>query len=323
MHDPRDLLIAPGEMGEREPSRPRVLLIDDSELVHRLLRARLRFERIDISCASTGREGLECARRLGPDVILLDIVLPDTDGYTVIQELKSDPITRDVPVLFVSSHTETSVKVRAFELGAVDFIPKPFEVAELRARVRFAIQQHRLIKMLAQRAQLDAVTGLWNRAYFNQRLAEEVATATRHHRPISLVMLDLDHFKSVNDRFGHPFGDRVLDDTARLLTRARAGDIACRYGGEEFAIILPSTTVEEAAIRAERLRAALHEMQWDAHPSFALSASFGVASDASIDLLTCERLIEAADEAMYLAKRQGRNRVVVAPEPPVKLSKSA
>ena len=158
-------------MTTEQPRRPRVLAIDDSDLVHRLLRARLRHERIDLHSVHTAEEGIDAARTLEPDVILLDIDLEDLDGFEVLARLKADPRTRDLAVIFVSASAETMDRVRGLDLGAVDFIGKPFDVTELRARVRSALRTQRLLRMLSQRAQLDGLTGLWNRAYFDDRLS--------------------------------------------------------------------------------------------------------------------------------------------------------
>jgi len=188
-----------------------LLAIDDSDLVHRLLRARLKHERIELCAATRGEEGLQMAQRLKPELILLDIELQDLDGFEVLARLKADPETQDIAVIFVSASNETMDRVRGLDLGAVDFIGKPFDVGELKARVRSALRMQRLVRMLAQRAQIDGLTGLWNRAHFDQRLAGEIQEAARYGRDLSLVLCDVDHFKGLNDRFGHPFGDEVLE----------------------------------------------------------------------------------------------------------------
>ena len=295
---------------------PRVLAIDDSELMHRLLRSRLQLEQVEIHCALSGEEGLRMAEELRPEVILLDIDLEGMDGFEVLQRLKEGTRTRDIAVIFISASCETMDRVRCLDLGAIDFIPKPFEMAELKARVRSAIRIQQLLRMLSQRAQLDGLTALWNRSYFDQRLAAEFAEARRHARPLSLVLCDIDHFKSVNDRFGHPFGDEVLALFASILSGGRASDIPCRYGGEEFGVILPATTTAEAVEVAERFRRAFEEHAWRRHPDLVLTASFGVADIGSIDPGgTPADLLARADAALYAAKRGGRNRVSSSPLP--------
>ena len=289
---------------------PRVLTIDDSEMMHRLLRARLQLEQLEIYSALSGEEGLRMAMELKPDVILLDIEMDGIDGFEVLHLLKEDARTRDIAVIFISASEETMDRVRCLDLGAVDFIVKPFDTAELRARVRSAIRVQQLLRMLAQRAQLDGLTALWNRAFFDQSLAQEVDSALRTGAPLSLILADIDYFKTVNDRFGHPFGDEVLAYFATALTSGRPSDIACRYGGEEFAIILPGTDVKSACEVAERYRAAFEQHRWRRYPDLILTASFGVASISMLGPSPSPvDLVARADLALYGAKRNGRNRV--------------
>ncbi|MEY4117608.1 MAG: Response regulator PleD [Planctomycetota bacterium] len=298
---------------DARPRVPRILAVDDSELMHRLLRTRLQLEQVEIHCALTGEEGLRLAAELQPEVMLLDIDLDGMDGFEVLQRLKENPRTRDIAVIFISASCETMDRVRCLDLGAVDFIPKPFEMAELKARVRSAIRVQQLLRMLSQRAQLDGLTALWNRAYFDQRLAAECAESKRHGKSVALVMCDIDHFKSVNDRFGHPFGDEVLALFASILSGGRASDVPCRYGGEEFGVILPATTLAEAVEVAERFRRTFEEHQWRRHPDLVLTASFGVAELALLPAgATPADLLMQADSALYASKRSGRNRVSTA-----------
>jgi two-component system, cell cycle response regulator len=294
------------------PRTPRILSIDDSELMHRLLRARLQLEQVEIHCCDSGEEGLRMALELKPDVILLDIELAGIDGFEVLQRLKEDARTRDIAVIFISASTETMDRVRCLDLGAVDFISKPFDMAELKARVRSAIRVQQLLRMLAQRAQLDGLTALWNRAFFDQRLAAEVTSARASGQPLSLILTDIDHFKTVNDRFGHPFGDEVLAFFATVLASRRSIEIPCRYGGEEFAIILPETAVREAAEVADGIRRTFEEHRWRRQPDLVLTASFGVADLTMIPREAgAAELLARADMALYTAKRGGRNRVSI------------
>jgi diguanylate cyclase (GGDEF)-like protein len=179
--------------------------------------------------------------------------------------------------------------------------------------VRSAVRLYRLIVMLAQRAQIDGLTGLYNRAHFDTRLNQEIAEARRFSTKLSLILCDLDRFKGINDTFGHPFGDRVLEVYARILLSGRMSDIACRYGGEEFAVILPRAAAAEAAGVADRFREAIAAMQWDGQPGLRITSSFGVADLSSIDQQESASLVQAADTALYQAKQAGRNRVCTAP----------
>ena len=289
---------------------PKVLAIDDSELIHRLLRVRLQHEQIELHGSMVAVRGLEMARELQPDVILLDIEMEGMDGFEVLQALKSDVDLQDIPVIFISATASMEDRVRALDLGAVDFVAKPFEVVELKARVRSALRVQHLVKMLAQKAQVDGLTGLWNRTYFDRRLAQEVSESIRHRRPLTLVMCDVDGFKKLNDERGHPFGDMVLERLAKILQSGRGSDIPCRYGGEEFGIILPNTSGSEALEVADRYRRAIEQETWPSAAGKVITASFGIADISMLPgAQGVDDLIAAADSALYKAKLNGRNRV--------------
>lgn len=296
-----------------------VLVIDDSEDIHRLLRARLKDEDVEIFDAADGPSGIEAARRLRPDLILLDVEMPGLGGFDVCRELKNDPATTPIPIIFLTGVSDPAERVKGLELGAVDYVIKPFDFAELRARVRASLRTVRYQKLLEQRAQIDGLTGLWNRVYFDQRLHEVLSGCRRYGGPVSLVMVDIDHFKRVNDTFGHPFGDRVLERVAEVLrSGVRPSDVPCRYGGEEFAIILPETDEAGGAELAERLRARIAESRWHSqNPSFVVTASFGVGSSSGGEdvSMAADQIVLEADAALYRAKRAGRNRVCVAGRP--------
>ena len=302
----------PIPMPEASPV-PRLLAIDDSELIHRLLQVRLQGERLELHSALNANDGIRLAQELLPEVILLDIELDEIDGFEVLSRLKQDPRTHDIAVIFISAASDTMDRVRGLDLGAVDFIAKPFEVVELKARVRLALRMRHLVKMLEHRAQIDSLSGLWNRRYFDQRLAQEFSEARRHNRPLSLIMCDVDRFKRLNDQFGHPFGDAVIERVAQVLTGGRGSDIACRYGGEEFSMILPSTHADHAQEVAERKRIMIESQPWPGHPDLVVTASFGIADLQRMPAnSTMEQLIQAADAALYRAKQQGRNRIEIA-----------
>ena len=293
---------------------PKVLAIDDSEPIHRLLKVRLQYEPLELHGATDAEAGLRLARELMPDVILLDIEMEGMDGFGVLQALKADVDLQDIPVIFISATASMEDRVRALDLGAIDFVEKPFEVVELKARVRSALRVQHLVKMLAQRAQVDGLTGLWNRTYFDRRLLQECSEAQRHGRSVSLVMCDVDGFKRLNDERGHPFGDMVLERLSRILQGGRGSDVACRYGGEEFGIILPNTLGTEAVDVAERYRVAIEAETWPGPAGRVITASFGV-SDLSLlaGSQGSDDLVASADAALYRAKMNGRNRIEVAP----------
>jgi two-component system, cell cycle response regulator len=295
----------------------KVLVIDDSPDIHLLLRARLKDEPITLHCAASGPEGLAMANDLRPDVVLLDVNMPEMDGYEVCRQLKGCPATVNVPIIFLSGADSTEDKIKGLELGATDYVTKPFDPAELRARVRAALRTAYLMDLLSRKAMIDGLTGLWNRSYLNARLEAEIAHSRRNARALSSIMLDVDRFKTINDRFGHPFGDEVLRMVAMTLgASCRTEDVVCRYGGEEFAVLLPNTARTAAAELSERLRRAIESetLRFKGEP-VPVTASIGIAEHSD---QTAPGMIERADQALYQAKQSGRNRVCVDGEEPAK-----
>jgi two-component system cell cycle response regulator len=310
MSDPQQPQSQPPPPARADEARPVVLVVDDSPDVHRLLRARLRSEELDLLSAENGTDGFKQAGGAQPALILLDLDMPGVNGFETLRLLKADRATMQIPVIVLSGATGTEDKVTAFELGAVDYVTKPFEFTELRVRLRSALKMHQLIKMLAEKAQLDGLTGLWNRRYFEERWAEEVSRTSRKPRALSVAFIDVDHFKSVNDTYGHPAGDAVLQALAKLLRReTRQSDLPCRYGGEEFVLIMPDTPPDDATNLCERIRAALEATVWPRHPERRITASFGVAGAVGMPSVAAEAWVEQADKCVYASKKGGRNRV--------------
>jgi len=296
------------------PNPNRVLVIDDSDSIHKLVIARLRPEGLEVIGEFDGERGIERAVADQPDVILLDIGLPNVDGFEVCRRLKEHPSTRNIPIIFLTGTADTESKVRGLDLGAVDYVTKPFDQVELRARVRAALRTKRLQDILEQQSFLDGLTGLWNRSYLDRRLESELNVARRYGRPLTLVLADVDHFKRVNDSLGHLFGDIVLQGIAEgLRAYARRSDIVARYGGEEFAILLTDTNLRSAVHVSERLRMSAENRHFEARSEIvSVTASFGVACSEEIGaVLTPEELIRAADVALYASKDAGRNCVHV------------
>ncbi len=303
------MTIAAAQLSE---TKPRVLVIDDSKDVHRLLKARLRNEALDLAHAEGGAEGLEAIRTQTPAIVLLDLDMPGMDGFEVLRRLKDDAATIHLPVIVLSGLHSSQDKVTAFDLGAVDYITKPFDLTELRVRVRSALRMHALLQMLAQRAQVDGLTGLWNRAYFDQRWTEEVAACQRHGRALSLALFDADHFKSLNDTYGHPAGDQVLIGISQIFQRVlRQTDVACRYGGEEFAIIMPETEPEEARKVCDRIRATLETVCWERHPERGVTCSIGLCGSTGPVDVDAAAWLHQTDKQLYKSKQGGRNQISV------------
>ncbi len=297
-------------MNPEVPTPNRVLVIDDSDLIHKLVRVRLRLEGLEVSGEYEGELGIERAISDPPDLVLLDIDLPGMDGFEVCRRLKEHPATRHLPIIFLTGTTSIDSKVRGLDLGAVDYVTKPFDEIELRARVRAALRTKRLQDMLEQQSFLDGLTGLWNRAYLNRRLEAEINVAERYGRPLSVVLIDIDNFKRVNDSYGHLFGDLVLQGvSARLYEFARRSDIVTHYGGEEFALLLIDTSIAAAAYVSERLRVGIESCVFEARGErVEVTASFGVAATPDAPgPLSPESILGIADQALYKSKDAGRN----------------
>jgi two-component system cell cycle response regulator len=240
---------------------------------------------------------------------LLDLDMPDMSGFDVCRILKTDPELCLIPVLFLSGSGTSDDKVRGLDLGAVDYITKPFDDFELRARVRAAIRTKELQDLLIEHAHIDPLTGIPNRRALTDRLRMEWARIQRHGGELSFIMADIDHFKRVNDTYGHSTGDKALQEVARTIARqCRKSDLAARYGGEEFAIVVPNEGLSGAVHLAERCRQEIEKINLPAKGEpICPTASFGVAD--AVGLSSAESLVDRADQALYRAKAAGRNRV--------------
>ncbi len=293
--------------------RQNILIVDDLRTNALALAGILKTD-WDIQTALDGPAALEMAGGdSAPDIILLDIKMPGMDGYEVCRRLKQSPETRDIPVIFITAMDGQEDEAFGLELGAVDYITKPINAPIVKARVKnhLALQQARAELALKnieleQLAARDKLTGLYNRRKLDESFAVEVSRAARYGRPLSVILLDIDYFKDVNDTHGHPVGDAVLIETSERLREAlRTSDIPGRWGGEEFLIICPETNLKTAVQLAERLRQNYAAREFPS--AGCLTASFGVA--AHHKGRSTEDILLSADEALYLAKNGGRNRV--------------
>jgi two-component system, cell cycle response regulator len=289
--------------------QPSLVLVADDDGVTRAIVGRwLKGAGYDVIAASDGDEALELAREREPDLLLVDVTMPGRDGYEVCRAIQSESATPP-PVIFLTAHTQTDARVAGLDAGAVDYIVKPFANEELVARVRAALRTKAVHDGLAERAARDGLTGLFNRRELDLRAREAIALANRHNRPFSCLLLDLDHFKLVNDTHGHAAGDTVLREAAeRICDGSRISDIVGRYGGEEFVVLLPETRADAAVAVADKLRALLAASPVEAgRDRIAIRASIGVAcwDDA---MRVPSDLYAAADQALYRAKALGRDR---------------
>jgi diguanylate cyclase (GGDEF)-like protein len=294
--------------------RTSILIVEDDSAIQALLTAVLALN-YEVAGVSSGKEALERARAGAFDLILLDVGLPDLDGFAVCRLLKADPRCRDVPVIFLTSRNSPEDEVKGLEAGGIDYIAKPINPAVLRARVNNHVELKHSRDTLTQMARLDGLTGLPNRRTFDDVLDREWRRLARVGQPLSLVLFDVDHFKLYNDTYGHGGGDvclkRVADCTIGALQRP--ADMVARYGGEEFVAILPDTAAAGAAAVAEAIRenvAALGLRHEKSPTAPHVTVSLGYATAVPRVERPPAELVEAADRALYAAKAAGRNRAM-------------
>lgn len=294
------------------PRQPKVLLVDDQPLHIQLLHRALP-PTYQVFMATGGSQALRLAQDRRPDLILLDVEMPDMGGFEVLEKLRNHAETADIPVIFITAHAEGDMEAMGLEAGAVDFITKPIHAGVVRARVHTHLQLKFQSEFLRQWVYIDGLTGAYNRRYFDEHLNHEWARATREQQPLSLLMLDVDHFKAYNDHYGHVLGDETLRQLVSAIKPCllRPGDLLCRYGGEEFACLLPNTGLYDALHVAERLRAAIENSKIEHvgnQPEGVITISMGVAERAAAQ--SPEDLVRKTDHQLYQAKHSGKNRVV-------------
>lgn len=296
-----------------------VLLVEDSAAIRALVRRMLVAGGHTVVEAAGGAAALSACHEHQPDVVLLDVEMPEMSGWEVLAAIKADPDLSDVPVVFLTGRSDTADMVDGLRLGAHDYLRKPCEPAELLARVQAAARVKRLQDELRQRneeldrvSRTDALTGLHNRRHVEEYLSRLVSLARRNAEPIAVLIIDIDHFKSVNDGHGHDAGDAVLREVAQRMVRCvRLEDMVGRWGGEEFLVVLPNTAAQGAAELAERLRKVVADEPCRLPDGGAMQVTISLGCAASV-LDDAGTLVRSADAAMYEAKESGRNRVVVA-----------
>jgi len=298
--------------------KQKVLIVDDATDNIQLLFSMLQDD-YDVLFATTGKKALQIASESEPDIILLDIVMPEMDGYEVITRLKDNTETQDIPVIFLTAKTDKLDLLKGFQLGSVDYITKPFFAEEIKARIKTHLQNRLLVKQLKIANQKlekislsDGLTGVANRRYFDQFLAQVFSLEKRDKKPISLLFIDVDYFKNYNDIYGHPAGDQCLKNIAFVIKSfaQRGGDLAARYGGEEFSLILTDTGLEDAQVIAGDCCIAIQNLKQPHAKSAAsdyVTVSIGISTATGTSGETVENLIHEADIALYKAKEAGRN----------------
>jgi len=294
-------------------SLPKILIVDDAPSVSRFMGQSLGSD-YDILFACCGKEALEITAREMPDLILLDVIMPEPDGYEVCRTLKKDPVLKDIPVIFITASSKLESEIQGLEVGAVDFISKTINPEILKLRVQNHIELKRQKDILSRLSLMDGLTCIPNRRAFDETLNREWLRAQRNGKQMSLLMIDIDHFKLYNDTCGHLAGDDCLKLIATTLkkTPLRPGDFVARYGGEEFSCILPETTEDGASRTAERLLQAVRELNIP-HASSPtaphVTISIGIATILPTLDTYPEELIALADARLFRAKASGRDRV--------------
>jgi diguanylate cyclase (GGDEF)-like protein len=291
-----------------------VLLIDDETAVHREVERQLAGTADRLLCSENGADGIRVATQETPDLILLDLNMPGMDGLKVCRHLKEHRATRDIPVIFLTMDRDVRHLEKALDCGGSDYVRKPVNEVELRARLRAALRTRRMIELLRDQARIDALTGLENRAALDDAMEGAAAAHERTGNPYALLMIDVDDFKRINDERGHGVGDDVLRGIgAAIRTTCRPYDTACRYGGDEFAVIFGQVEGDTARLAAGRVLAALGTSTGDPQQPVPFTASAGLVSTATCDSSApAHALLKRADEALYRAKREGKNRLIVA-----------
>jgi diguanylate cyclase (GGDEF)-like protein len=295
----------------KHDDRPRILIVDDERININILNALLKTD-YKIMAATSGEQAIKAAVDGHPDLILLDILMPGMDGHQICRKLKSEPSTRSIPIIFITAMGDAENETMGFALGAVDYIPKPFNNAVVKARVGVHLRLKRQNDMLENLASMDALTEVPNRRAFDQARAIEWRRCQRENLPISIIMIDVDQFKQYNDNYGHGAGDECLSRIAKAISGCihRPGDMLARYGGEEFAAIMSGTHSAGAMQMAQQFLSSVADLRISHEHSKVVpyvTLSVGVATTGDLDAVTPEQLLEAADRMLYEAKQSGRN----------------
>lgn len=294
-------------------AKPKLLVVDDQP-INIQVKYQIFGEDYQVFMATSGAQALTMCQKISPDLVLLDVVMPEMDGFQVCAQLKASEETRDIPIIFLTALNDSEQESYGLELGAVDFISKPVNPAVVRARVKTHLILKQQSDIMRQLAFLDGLTGVYNRRYFDQQFGVEMARAKRNATPLSLIMLDIDYFKRFNDQYGHQAGDECLRQVATALKAClrRPADLLARYGGEEFVCILPETDLESAMDLAKLMEQRVRALQI-AHGGSEITGivtiSLGVAGLPSESRASEHELLEQADQQLYKAKDAGRSQV--------------
>jgi diguanylate cyclase (GGDEF)-like protein len=292
-----------------------ILVIDDDASIHRAVERRLEGVVDHVLKADSPTKGLQFAIQEKPDIILLDVNMPQIDGFKVCRNLQENPTTHSIPILFLTADHNPENLAKALDAGASDYISKPFNAVELEARVRVALRTKQMIDLLQEKARIDALTGLHNRAQMDDALIAATSAFHRTGQSLALLMIDLDHFKKINDTYGHGVGDDVLRKVGvSIRAGCRPYDTACRFGGDEFGVILAQADIACGEQISERILDEINGIKIRAGSDeidVACSGGLAAATEMPSGFEPAD-LLKAADEALYIAKSEGRNRLAVA-----------
>jgi two-component system cell cycle response regulator len=297
--------------------RSHILIVEDDERITTICKSILGTGGYEVDIAADGEEAQKYLKAAIPDLILLDLMLPGINGLDLLKQIKEDQVTRDVPVIIITALGDLKTKVKSFYMGVDDYLVKPVNSLELLARVKANIRKHLAQQELKysldetfQQSITDPLTGLYNRHYLIPVMDRELALFKRHGRMFSLMIMDIDNFKSINDNLGHLSGDQVLAAAAGILKQEiRTSDLAVRYGGDEFIVVFTDTLEDKALVIAQRIRAAVENKKFIEGQEQKITVSMGI-TQASVQDGSGEDIVKRADDAMYQAKRAGKNRVV-------------
>ncbi|MBU1044981.1 MAG: diguanylate cyclase [Candidatus Omnitrophica bacterium] len=286
----------------------KILIVEDNEQELMSLKTTLEKNNYEVISAQNGKSAFEILDKDAPDLVILDIVLPDIDGFEICRQIRKNDQFVNMPVLFYSQIRTIDEKLLGLEMGASDFLSKSADIRELLVRVKNLLIIKDKFKEMFSLSFHDGLTNIYNRRYFQHRLFDEYERSKRYKSNLSCVIIDVDHFKTINDTFGHLTGDQVLKKVAEVVTNnIRTVDEACRYGGDEFSILLPETKLNGAYMVAERIRKVISESEQIKNEcSVNLTISCGVTTYDS-NIKEMNDLIAQADTALYLAKQDGRN----------------
>jgi len=291
---------------------PRILIIEDERSNLNILHSLLRDD-YQTMVATNGEQALKAIHRNKVDLILLDINMPDMDGFEVCRHLKNESSTKNIPIIFITALTDGQNEEYGLDLGAVDYITKPFNPSVTKARVRTHLRLKMQADLLEQYAFRDGLTELANRRAFDERISKEWFRCMRANSPLSIMYIDVDHFKLYNDHYGHGAGDLCLMSIGKCFSASitRSSDLVARYGGEEFAAILPETSAQNASILAEKIISSVEMLNLPhstSHVTDHVTISMGVATTQPSPSKSQETFQKMADDMLYKAKATGRNR---------------